>query len=454
MNKIGYEYENNTNYLTMQAEQNPKTGYQIKMLLHNEIPGLLDISMRSINNQTYYYYNITSMKPLSKLYEFRKMTWEDVICICKSIDTLTKAVDRYLLDIGCVLILPEYMYLNVSERQIRYVYCPDANREFQNMLKELFEYILEHYEHGRDGENQMKVYEIYQKIIDGNYKMHGLEQLTRIDKTAADKQKTIDFPDIQQNDEPVVIQEVAPERITTEEEKQPVRKIWAIQAGMGVCVLLAVCAAAVLLFPEKAVVNLSVPVLLIFIFAGVTGGVILQKYCRKLKEMGELTQLTQDKAYEFIPEEDTDMPLEKYPVQDMQTEENIQKQPEETENTAGGNTILLSEYLQRKKTGQLILVLQNAQEVESGEEERIVLDTFPCVVGNSQEYCTTVIHSELISRLHACIYREDGNFYLEDMNSTNGTFLNGKRLLPKDRQVLDKGDLAGFANLLYKVEKS
>lgn len=45
-------------------------------------------------------------------------------------------------------------------------------------------------------------------------------------------------------------------------------------------------------------------------------------------------------------------------------------------------------------------------------------------------------------------------FYLEDMNSTNGTFLNGRRLLPKERQLLSDGDMVGFANLLYKVEKA
>ena len=156
MDKIGYEYENNTSYLTIQAMENQKTGYQIKMLLNNDIPGLLDISMRSMNNQTYYYYDVTFKKPLSKLYEFGKMTWEDVVCICKSIDTLTKAVDMYLLDISCVLILPEYMYLNVSDKEIRYVYCPDANREFQTMLKGLFEFILEHYQHGTDCKNQMR----------------------------------------------------------------------------------------------------------------------------------------------------------------------------------------------------------------------------------------------------------------------------------------------------------
>lgn len=107
-----------------------------------------------------------------------------------------------------------------------------------------------------------------------------------------------------------------------------------------------------------------------------------------------------------------------------------------------------------KKDLNLTLVLQNGQELESYYEERLLPDTFPCAIGNMAAYCSIVIQSELISRLHACIYREDGAFYLEDMNSTNGTFLNGRRLLPKERQLLSDGDMVGFANLLYKVEKA
>lgn len=35
----------------------------------------------------------------------------------------------------------------------------------------------------------------------------------------------------------------------TEEEKQPVHKIWGIEVGIGICAVLTVYAAAVLLFP-------------------------------------------------------------------------------------------------------------------------------------------------------------------------------------------------------------
>jgi len=46
-----------------------------------------------------------------------------------------------------------------------------------------------------------------------------------------------------------------------------------------------------------------------------------------------------------------------------------------------------------------------------------------------------------VSRRHAHIFRHSGQYLIEDLGSTNGTFINrGRRLLPGDRQPLHDGD--------------
>jgi len=46
-----------------------------------------------------------------------------------------------------------------------------------------------------------------------------------------------------------------------------------------------------------------------------------------------------------------------------------------------------------------------------------------------------------VSRRHARITRRGANYFIEDLGSTNGTFVNrGRRLLPGDRQPLGDGD--------------
>lgn len=45
-----------------------------------------------------------------------------------------------------------------------------------------------------------------------------------------------------------------------------------------------------------------------------------------------------------------------------------------------------------------------------------------------------------VSRLHAAIYRSEATLVLQDLQSTNGTILNGQRLLHNEQQRLHDGD--------------
>lgn len=51
-----------------------------------------------------------------------------------------------------------------------------------------------------------------------------------------------------------------------------------------------------------------------------------------------------------------------------------------------------------------------------------------------------------ISRVHARLFHRPDGLYIEDADSTNGTFINTKRIPAMTEQRLEKGDVVGFAN--------
>lgn len=77
--------------------------------------------------------------------------------------------------------------------------------------------------------------------------------------------------------------------------------------------------------------------------------------------------------------------------------------------------------------------------LKTGENATVSRQVFG--IGKDQrqvEFCVT--NNTSISRRHAEIRQKNGAFYLVDLNSTNGTFLNGQKLSPNQEMILKSGD--------------
>lgn len=60
------------------------------------------------------------------------------------------------------------------------------------------------------------------------------------------------------------------------------------------------------------------------------------------------------------------------------------------------------------------------------------------------------VENDLMSRLHARVYLEDGRYMVEDLGSKNGTFINNVKVMPgKDREI-KPGNLLRMANEEFK----
>ena len=61
-------------------------------------------------------------------------------------------------------------------------------------------------------------------------------------------------------------------------------------------------------------------------------------------------------------------------------------------------------------------------------------------IGKKKGEVDFVLEDESVSRMHARITLDGDSVYLEDLNSTNGTFRNGRQMQPYEKARLDEGD--------------
>lgn len=59
-----------------------------------------------------------------------------------------------------------------------------------------------------------------------------------------------------------------------------------------------------------------------------------------------------------------------------------------------------------------------------------------------------------VSRRHALIQTNRGAFFVMDLDSTNGTYLNGRRLQPRNQHLLVSGDVLRLGALEVRVQIS
>jgi hypothetical protein len=78
-----------------------------------------------------------------------------------------------------------------------------------------------------------------------------------------------------------------------------------------------------------------------------------------------------------------------------------------------------------------------------------ILEKEITTIGKQKDEVDVVLEDDSVSRIHARIFTDNELVYLEDLNSTNGTFKNGLRLQPYEKRRLEEGDEIRFGKLLF-----
>jgi preprotein translocase subunit SecY len=86
--------------------------------------------------------------------------------------------------------------------------------------------------------------------------------------------------------------------------------------------------------------------------------------------------------------------------------------------------------------------------------ETIKIFHFPFFIGKLKKNVDYCLVNDVVSRYHTKITKEDDTFFIMDLNSTNGTFLNGEALPTYQKKELRLGDEIALANIKFLFIRS
>ena len=216
------------------------------------------------------------------------------------------------------------------------------------------------------------------------------------------------------------------------------------------------------------------PVLfVVMIIAGIVDGIlllcVLLSFCKLHKKKKELKQIQSPGSRQLIPPMQSNIAVSQQTVPPMQSQQSVSfgvtnesenQQPIPVQENMNRNRMQnangmseLQKSVQKSITPEnnaAYAVKKKAFLHRIKDDEFILIAKTPFLIGKQAEavdYC--IMHNKSVSRVHASIQKHNGSYILYDMNSVNGTYLNGERL-KTDPKMIKHGDRIQIANEAFE----
>ena len=450
-----YKRDMNHNYLILYGEDEINTdSYQVRMLVGNVIPSLLKCRIQGMDGRFLVYFDITSKQALSVLYEEKKMGVEDLRLIFGGFVKAMEDAAEYLMNPGQFIISPEYIYTDIEKQEIYFCMMPGYEKDIKEQFQFLTEYILPKIDH-QDQDAVILGYGVYKRAMEDSFHLeHIKEELyktqgqqgtttTKAEQMKTESEQRQESEDFNPEEEGFWGNEEINQEFVRDGEKS---KRLSLPQKTGVIVL-----AAILLCGIAAITLMGyLPYLetgtILGIIIVLVACVMLFVYVSKIKKKpGALRQGR---------EEERDKPkgiTGKVPTdQTDQSQNTIKSVVKSTNKPVVKSSQLHADY------GETVVLSAGAVfgpaslvSKEPGELATIYINEDLTVIGKLETACDAVISLPTVSRIHAKIRKKEDAYYLTDMNSRNGTAVNGRLLLPDEEYQLEPEDEVDFAQARY-----
>lgn len=396
----------------------------IEMFRYNEIPYFLNMEQQKQGMQFQYCYDITGKRSLEQLLEYKTLDFEMLQSILNSLDQACIQTEDFMMTENDILLEPEYVFADYHAERMNFCYLPGNQKNICMQFKTFMEYLLQKLDH-KDEQAVQLGYGVYQCVV---------EERTALHKVLGDKKH---------------IQELY--RISVEKNKKEKKKeekqiseeqfsyknnsdLDGIQQHLHSNSHLDIPSNVPSSIPSNIHLNPKL-----------TEQQQLKSESENsfMRKTDQITKVRQKESLRNQAAERLKRMLRKkiYTDKTGYLEENTVFDGDEEVIQCSNPTVCLMPETEE---------IQNQFVYQGADRSR----DFHCIrgrmlIGSNKEESDIYIPFPMVSRVHASVEMDTEGTFLEDLNSTNGTHVNGELLQYREKRMLQKGDIISLAGECY-----
>lgn len=423
MREIDFVSDLRCNYLTIHyggGEEN----FALRMMTENAAETFLPMELRRLDGQTFLYYNISGMQSMEVLYGEKPIDRKTFQNFMRQLHEAIEESRELFLPGDGICLEPASLFWELGTERWKFLYIPVQDTgeagEVQRERESLAEFLVMHMDY-EDKELTETVYRFYEEVCAGINFPWGTLPFERPAQETELSERCAGFSEEEASPEKAEEAESAEE--TENGEAGGKRKAEGRKRRMPLCILCCASIAVTLVSsrirPEMLLYGGAVSTLL-------TASLFMT--ARRKKGHGEWEEYEPKEIMDIEPEEIT------YNMADREAE--YVEQPD----AARERTVYIDveSRQERKLYG-----------VGKYRRQKIFLERFPCLVGKDRTLTDHLIEDFSVSRIHARFSMEEETVWMQDLNSTNGTYHNGMRLKPHEKVALEPEDEVGFGQAQF-----
>lgn len=389
---------------------------KLKMLEKNDISYLISPYENEMDGNLILRFNTKSYYVFDRFLQRKKPDGEFLRLFLIQLEECINKMEEYMLSPNDIVLQPMYMYVDARENRVRLICVPGYEIDLRIQIKGILEYMMKIFDH-HDQSGVKLLYDLYDKATEEDF---DIKNYLHSEKKTKEQQVVnhIVNPVVEQT----YIRNV-PIYNHREQEvfEEGVNDIPTVKQKISLVLLFlgSTLSCFAYIIGGHKVIWLGMSLLLFAVCA-----TELLIVCRDIKHDREIKE---------------DMETYKLVHSELQREAVY-------ENELLSNVIDHSVVQEKdeKKTGRiptkLVPLSNGALAVIEIKADGVL------VVGRGKDSADYVLDRTQISRIHARLYRGDGKLALCDAGSTNGTFVNYRRLDAQMYVELKAGDIVSFAD--------